>query len=616
MIRTVKAICLMFVLVLSASSLEAQLRGSSLADTWLVAVDAARNGDLDRAESLLEEIHSGRRTLGVRRLPSFANSAAGLAINAEAEGNRELADWAIAAAESLDPESPAVSAAHADLLQSRGGVGSAIGAFPGVVSSIMGHRGTASVARADLAICLASTFVIFALGLGLILIFKVHRVLMHDAREVLSKRFGPGSSTVLAFAFMILPVLLWLSPLWLVPWWLMITFRYSTIRERIVVALTLTALALAPMLYERAAFKIASNQRAIYQGNEAATTDSYDPEVNRRVAELLLSIPDSPELNLLAGNLALIEGNDAEALDRYQRAVELDESYAGAHLNIGNIHFLQEDQAAATYRYEIAAGHDGDLVEAYINNSVVAGESFDFPRQTGLIDQAKSVNRSRADRLLATETPRQVHFHQLSDADLITINQVSSAEGSAARELFGNYASLEPGGALLHPLTIGSIIALLLALVLSRIKPRTASACVKCGRTFCHRCKSSKDSATYCTQCIHIYIKRDGVLATAKARKLEEVEQYHKSVNTRARLLSLVMPGSAQIIANAVEIGAVALFVFLAGLVVAAFSGHLAPIVSPAEATQNVLRILGFSLAGIIWILFALPALFRKVKVA
>src|SRR6185295_2461859 len=74
-------------------------------------------------------------------------------------------------------------------------------------------------------------------------------------------------------------------------------------------------------------------------------------------------------------------------------------------------------------------------------------------------------------------------------------------------------------------ITIGSVIAALLAIIIwfRRRKAGYANACIKCGRTFCHRCKSARESATYCTQCIHIYLKRDGVSLDTKRSKLEEV---------------------------------------------------------------------------------------------
>lgn len=606
---------LLFVAVAAASSSYAQSGISSMRDAWNLAVTSARQGDVEGAEAALVQVESSQQALGIERLPRYATSLAALALEAESDGDRALADWAIEAAVRLDPDNPSVAASRTDLVQMRGGIGAAVGLIPGAVGKILGDEASANLAGADFRISLGVAVLLLVFGLGLVLLIKYHRVLLHDGREFLSGKVGPGAATTFAFAFLFLPLLLWLSPLWLGPWWLLLSFRYATAREKVAVAVTLLLGAVSPWLFASAAHEITAGQLAVVRGVETSVTNSYDPEVAARVSELLASMPDSPELNLLVGNLALIEGDDNEAMRRYQRAVDLEESYAGAHLNVGNVHFLQEDQAAATFRYERAAELDPDLIEAFINNSIVAGESFDFPKQTRLIDEAKAINRSRADELLEIGTPiRQVHFYQLSNEEIERVGTQIAASESGASDLFGNYTPIDASSALTHPYAIGSIGLLILALILSRVRSRTARACVKCGRTFCHRCKSSKDSATYCTQCIHIYIKRDGVLADARKRKMEEVSDYLRRSASRTKWLSLVMPGSAQVMRNGVEIGLIVMFVFFLGVTFALLSGRLAPVVSPAEALQAALRYVGIGLALLMWLVFTLPALFSKAE--
>src|SRR4029453_18544711 len=90
------------------------------------------------------------------------------------------------------------------------------------------------------------------------------------------------------------------------------------------------------------------------------------------------------------------------------------------------------------------------------------------------------------------------------------------------------------------------LLALLLFLV--RRKAGYANACIKCGRTFCPRCKSARESATYCTQCIHIYLKRDGVSLDTKRSKLEEVSEHHGNMLRRNKLFGTFLPGSAQVL--------------------------------------------------------------------
>ena len=90
--------------------------------------------------------------------------------------------------------------------------------------------------------------------------------------------------------------------------------------------------------------------------------------------------------------------------------------------------------------------------------------------------------------------------------------------------------------------------------------PLEASACEKCGRAFCVRCHAGARGSTYCTQCTHLYVKKDGVSPEVRTAKLREVER-HVAVNSLAiRLFNMLLPGSGGLYAGRVLIGGVLLF--------------------------------------------------------
>ena len=141
-----------------------------------------------------------------------------------------------------------------------------------------------------------------------------------------------------------------------------------------------------------------------------------------------------------------------------------------------------------------------------------------------------------------------------------------------------------------------------------------AGQCIKCGRTFCHRCKSARESATYCTQCIHIYLKRDGVSLDTKRSKLEEVSDYHTGMATRNRIFATFLPGSAQLIEGRTIVGLLGVFVFLFFVAIAVFIGRLAPAIGPvAETAKLLVRSVAILLAVIMWVMMSLPVYKRRV---
>ncbi|MFN3414514.1 MAG: hypothetical protein ACK42L_10700, partial [Thermoanaerobaculum sp.] len=63
---------------------------------------------------------------------------------------------------------------------------------------------------------------------------------------------------------------------------------------------------------------------------------------------------------------------------------------------------------------------------------------------------------------------------------------------------------------------------------------------------FCSRCKLSRESQTYCTQCVNIFLKRDMVapeLQIAKHRQLRRRQILHQALR---RFLDFFLPGFGQ----------------------------------------------------------------------
>src|SRR6476646_1523789 len=155
--------------------------------------------------------------------------------------------------------------------------------------------------------------------------------------------------------------------------------------------------------------------------------------------------------------------------------------------------------------------------------------------------------------------------------------------------MFGNYAYFDPQVSAMNPVTLGALASVVFALLLwsARRGRGFAGSCIKCGRTFCHRCKSARESATYCTQCIHIYLKRDGVSLATKRTKLDEVHDHQSAMTRRNKLFATFLPGSAQVLEGRTIAGALGMFLFLLFLSVAVLTGRLAPALGPVADTTH-----------------------------
>lgn len=577
-------------------------------DLWAQATAANESGDTQQRDAKVSALQAAGTSLGVQRFPLFADSAASLSLQMQHQQNAGAADWAMATAKKLDPYSPDVDFSAADLARLKGN-------WPGVLKSLvsgMQHLWTTYRSRvlagANIVIAICMAVGAAAAVFALILFIRYSRRARHDVSELLAPRFGAGMTTTLAFAALFLPLFLWLGPMWVILYWLAIFFGYATPKERAVILALIVLVAATPVLLDWSSYRISGVNSPVVQAAASNIEHSYNIEAARRLRDLIDVVPNEPRLRLLLGNLETQHGNEEEAASQYRKAIEIDDNFAGAHLNLGNLHFLVNELQAASLEYEKASKADSTLAIADYNRSVASGEQYKFDEQGALLESAKKKNRAVVDSLLAHPPPQKIVRYELPMASAWAIaNRI--ARSGAARDVYGNYAWFDPLRSSVNPLTLGSIVFFVLGLWLWFMNRKFgfAGECIKCGRTYCHRCKSSRESAIYCTQCIHIYLKRDGVALDTKRSKVAEVHDYQTAALRKRKMFATVLPGSAQVLEGSTVSGLIFMLLFLFFVSVAILVGRAAPVATPAETWKLLLRTVAISLAVVSWFMMSFP---------
>jgi tetratricopeptide (TPR) repeat protein len=583
-------------------------------DIWPQAASFADTGNLDAATKKTGALMETGKSYGIQTYPFYAASAAALARQAARQNNKPAAEWATKAADTLDPASPAVAFIRADEAADQKNWGAAITLVFRGFRSIFGSYRSRLLARSDILIsallAIALTAAIFAFSLFV----RYGRAMTHDFREMLGERMHGGSVSVLAFALLFLPIFLWLGPVWLVFYWFIIFFGYAKAGERVVIVVLTLLLAGAPLALDWTSQWIAGVDSPVVMSAIASEERSYEPDALRRMQELVNIVPDDAMLRLLLGNLYLQDGNEQQASVHYQRSAELHDS-AGAHVNLGDLHFFNNDFATAVTEYNKAEVLDPHLAIAFYNDSIALGELYKFDQQAVRLDQAKKIDASYIERLSSNPPAQKVVIYHPAIAQAWQVSSAIARRG-VARSLFGNYAWFDPSESVRNPITLGGLLAVVIAplLFLKRRRAGFAGSCIKCGRTFCLRCKSAGESATFCTQCIHIYLKRDGVSAATKRAKLEEVSEHQNDVLKRNRWLATFLPGSAQVIEGHTATGTASAFVFLFFVSLAFLAGRLAPVLAPGDLAKMLVRLAAIAAAIIVWFLITLPVYRRRVS--
>ncbi|MCM2314135.1 MAG: tetratricopeptide repeat protein [Thermoanaerobaculia bacterium] len=587
------------------------------ADVWPQATAALDTGDIQLAQQKLDQLLELGRNLGISRFPLYAQSAASLArqIHHTQPTNKQAIDWAAAAAQKLDPKDPSVAFAIADLAFDRSDWGGAVKALTGGIAKSFAEPTARAMTRADLVTVLAIAILGTAGLLGVALFSRHSRPAAHDFREMFTEKWGLSSTTasVLALAALVLPLFLWLGPTWILVFWYVIFFAYASVSERIAIVVLLVLMSLIPVALDWSVYRVVGSSSPVVRAATSAELAIYHPENVRRMRELVATVPGEAKLQLLLGGLEFQIGDEQQASVHYREAIKLDPKLGGAHVNLGNLDFLHNEFRSAVTNYERAIQATPALAIAYFNIAAASGELYDYARQGQMLEEARKRDRNRVQKLIANPPSMKIVMYTLPVDEAWALSE-RLVEKGLARELFGNYAQFDPLQSFLNPMTTASLIGIIAGPVLwwNRKKKGLAGSCMKCGRTFCYRCKSARESATYCTQCIHIYLKRDGVSLDTKQAKINEVQKYQNGQVRLKKVLATFFPGSGQIMDGSTTKGLIAVFSFLLFLAIAVFVGSLVPIATPAILIRHTVRVVAILLAVGTWLLISIPVYRQK----
>ncbi len=603
---------------LCALALSVPLRAENQAprDMFPQASGAARDGDLGTATKKTQELMDTGRAYGLKRYPVYASAVAAFARESARAARPDVAEWAEKTATQLDPKSAAVSFSNADKsADKRNWAHAGPLMLRGFMQVFTNYR-THILTRADLFIVLALAIALMGIIFSIALFIRYGRAMAHDFREALARRIHGGSVSVLAFALLFLPIFLWLGPMWLIFYWFAIFFGYANARERALILILGLLLAALPLAVDLAGSWAGGVDSPVIQAAVSSAEQNYQPEALRRIQELVTLVPDNATLHVLLGNMYVFEGNEQQAADHYRRAIQLNDA-PGAHVNLGNLHFLQNDFGAASNEYAAAQKRDPNMAIAYYNDSVASGEMYRFDEQGQKLEHAKKIDQSTIEQLSQNPPAQKIAMYHPKLPEAWSVAR-TIAVGGAARSLFGNYAYFDPKVSAINPVTLGALASVVFALIIFSMRRSSgfAGSCIKCGRTFCHRCKSSRESATYCTQCIHIYLKKDGVAIATKRAKLEEVSDHQTGMQRRNRLFATFIPGSAQLLEGRTQTGIIGMLLFFTFICIAVLTGRLAPAIGPVAHTAHLaIRGAAIILAIITWFVLSLPVYRRRATV-
>lgn len=498
---------------------------------------------------------------GIGRLPGLADALIVESDNHLNRGNFTKALEALQLAEQLDPGRSQVDLARASVLWKSDG-----GTFPAVGALLSGVRRAIAEGVRDFSL-LNRILLSLILGLlGTTVLFSLMMVLRyqipfrHDVEEWFGARFRSAAGRPVGYALLVLPFLTWIGAGWACFYWLVITFRFMRRSERAAAVLLLLATFLAVPAYRVAGTVYGITTDPVTRTTMEASTGPYSPERIVDMQKLVNAHPEDATYRFLLAGLYAKGQFFNDAFSEYQKVLEVDPGRYEAMINIGNIYYeLQNfDEAGAFYLRSLEQQPNSVLALYNLHRS--HAEGFRFTASEEALARARSLDSERVTALMAGEEGENRSDVVPAVIDIGTIWNAAFA-GGALHET--GRAQSSPGlpqlllAELMNPVSVAALLSLILAVLMSRLPAGKGPArrCIRCGRPFCHRCKTGREGHEYCSQCLHLFVLGDGLAPETKTKKMFEVESYERRMRVVRGGIGWLFPGSSHVLRGRILVG-------------------------------------------------------------
>lgn len=472
----------------------------------------------------------------------------------------EYAESAYEAALEIEPgASPAHLGLGALAWERKGGLQGALGLAGGVVrSTVTGLTEPMSALRvgANLLLILVVAAAVTVGALAIVLMAKYNRLLRHGTAEFLADRVPEGLEGVLGWILVFLPIMLLLSPPWWIVYWLVVFRPYGTPPERRLCLVGLVVLLLVPPAFHVATRLGELQENSVLRAASALDEDDVSPSLVAQLRDVSNRVRE-PEALFVLGRALEAVGRPDDAIAAFTEAADLDPEFGRALVNRGNIHFRRGDRGAAIADYKRATNAEPTLAIAWRNGSIAYAQDLKADESTTWLRRAQEID---ADAV--TEWGEQASQAEMVDSNLSFTEIAALAHAEEEALLPGILA------ALLSPLSIAALLgfAFTLTIASSVLRRFAAASCEKCGRAFCARCHATAKTSAYCTQCTHLYVKKDGVSPVVRSAKLREVHRWVALNSLATRLFNILLPGAGSLYADRVAAGVLLVFLWASAL--------------------------------------------------
>ncbi len=402
----------------------------------------------------------------------------------------------------------------------------------------------------------------------------------HDLIETTgSWRLG-GNGVGVALLAIALPIFISLDVVFLVLWILALSWAYLDKVQRALGLIGFLLVAAAPTLIEWGVRGVSFPGDPVSRAAAALAEHRWDARIADELAGLADLLGDQPSFHRLRGDTFRAHGRLDAALWAYREGLRLDPNHGDLLLGQGTVHFLLGEYHAALESFQRARDSSSDRAVALYNLSLTLAHTYNFRESDEALQQALAADQPRV-RALTHGREHQIILPTFTPSD------AAQLLARKERVLLVNRGLVQPPlvveRSFGHPLTLAALLALVIAIVHSLLREKgggLATACAKCGRAFCRRCRLANESQTYCSQCTNIFLKKDMVAIDVQLAKRRQLARRRIALSVERRVADLLLPGLGLLFSGKPRLGLLLAIVSVSALAV---GGMWFPVyVSPA----------------------------------
>lgn len=581
--------------------LEDQLR-----EFWQKALSSANQDALPDAEVNIKQMQIEAKRYGVGTLTDYCWASLVKHFQEREAGNQLNAQFFLKASDDFGPRLPEPKFVAGNGAFQDGSYGIGMKEYANGVLTLFRRTEYMAPLLGNILFYLLTTFYILAVFFILVLFCKYLSRIWHDLQELLQMKIHSVLNPLIGVLILFLPFILGFDIRWHLVYLMVFIFGYATKQEKVFLLVILFAGILIPPTLHLLRQEYRVRVSPVFEATAAIERGDLVYNYIGNIETINNIVGNDADLLFLIANLYQKSGDMANAMSYYQKTLNIDPEYFKAFLNLGNLYFWENHFETAIDKYKNAVNINNSYIPAYYNMYIAYNNNYQYDEGQNVYRGATAIN-GRAMARIAERTAQNevtVDFFSTDDARR-KYGEFSQTEILEGKEIRGHVKRDTLMENIIYPLVILSFFGIIGCLFLDRWRISHggyAGACVKCGRTFCHLCKRSSESNIYCSQCVHIYIKKDGVPLEVKVKKINEVKRYLRFTFFMRKIVNLLFPGTVSIVNDSTWKGLITLFIIgLCGMVY--FFPPLFPSLNMDVFNLDYIRKGVLAVAVIVWLI-------------